>query len=87
MVVMERAFLLMVWRNFVKRRSERISLAPTPAMQLGLAVEPLSWVQVFARRLFPGRVVAPEGWGMVYRREWITPVIGRNRAHQLVNAF
>ncbi len=85
--VMERGFLFIVWRNFVKRVSERTGEAITPAMRLGLVPRPLAWSQVFSRRLFPGRIQVPPGWMKVYRRAWITPAVGRNLRHALVQAF
>jgi len=42
-VARRRAYLLMAWRNFVKRRTERRSGALTPAMTLGLTDRPWSW--------------------------------------------
>ena len=85
--VMERGFLYIVWRNFVKRISERTRAPITPAMQLGLVPRPLEWQQVFSQRLFPQRIRLPRGWMKVYRRGWITPAVGRNLAHNLVQAF
>jgi transposase-like protein len=85
--LMERAFLLMVWRNFVKRRSERNTRAPTPAMELGVASEPWSWPRVLAKRLFWSRLRVPKSWRAVYRREWTTAVVGKNQRHRLANAF
>ena len=85
--VMERGFLFIVWRNFVKKVSERTGEAITPAMRLGLVPRPLEWSQVFSGRLFPGRIRLPRGWMKVYRRGWITPAVGRNLPHALVQAF
>jgi hypothetical protein len=85
--LMERMFLVMVWRNFIKGRSERKPDPATPAMGLGLADHPLTWREVFSRRLFPARTRVPEGWMTIYRREWVTKAIGTNRRHELVNAF
>src|SRR5262245_28162403 len=85
--ILERAFLSTVWRNFIKRRSERRSESPTPAVHVGIADGPWSWGRVLAQRLFPGRVSLPEGWKKVYVRGWITPQVGRNRAHSLKHAF
>ena len=85
--LMERLHLAVVWRNWVKGRSERKPDRTTPAMVLGLADRPLTWKQILRRRLFPSRIKVPEGWMKVYRREWITKAIGTNRPHDLVNAF
>ncbi|HEU5181036.1 MAG TPA: hypothetical protein VFW45_09595 [Candidatus Polarisedimenticolia bacterium] len=83
----ERLFLAMVWRNFVKWRSERRPDRSTPAMRLGLTESRWSWRRVLARRLFPGRERLPESWGELYRREWITPVLRFNNRHCLVHAY
>jgi hypothetical protein len=85
--LLERAFLLMVWRNFVKRCSERRPRAPTPAMMLGLARRPRPWEQVLSRRLFFHRTSVPVGWKRIYRRDLVTPSVGRNHRHRLVNAY
>jgi len=85
--VLERAALMVCWRNFVKGVSERKPDPTTPAMRLGIASHPLSWRDVLARRLFPGRIELPAGWMRIYRREWITPAVGRNSRHALRHAF
>jgi transposase-like protein len=85
--LMERAFLMTVWRNLVKRSSERKPNSGTPAMTLGLTDEPWSWPRVLARRLFPWRVAVPPSWMKIYRRAWITPALPVNRPHALKYAF
>lgn len=85
--LMERMFLLIVWRNFVKRRTERRPCRESPAMRLGLAERLLSWREVLARRAFPQRVDLPELWRELYRRDWITPALPVNATHRLVHAF
>jgi hypothetical protein len=84
---MERGFLFIVWRNFVKKVSERSSAAITPAMRLGLLPRALKWSQLLSQRLFPGRIRLPRGWMKIYRRGWITPAVGRNVPHDLKHAF
>jgi len=85
--LMERGFLTMVWRNFVKARSERRPEPDTPAMYLGLTSMPWTWRQVLARRRFVTRQNVPREWLRVYRRELVTRIIGKNCRHELVNAF
>jgi hypothetical protein len=85
--LLERAALMMVWWNFVKGVSERRGDRTTPAMRIGVTGRPFGWRDVFARRLFPGRITLPEGWMRIYRREWITPAVGRNLLHDLAQAF
>jgi hypothetical protein len=86
--LMERMFLAAVWRNFVKRRSERQAGPPvTPAMHIGLTRHPWSWDAVLAQRLFASQIHLPTAWRELYHRRWITPAAGRNQAHDLVQAF
>jgi hypothetical protein len=85
--VMERLFLAAVWRNFVKRRSERIARSGTPAMRLGLSRERWSWPRVFSRRLFPARTPTPDTWAHLYRRLRTTPLYPSNSRHELKRAF
>jgi hypothetical protein len=85
--VLERGFLTMVWRNFIKARSERRPTEGTPAMYLGATPVPWSWRQVLARRLFPQQLRVPAEWLRIYRRELTTPDVGRNTRHACVNAY
>ncbi len=85
--LLERTFLLVLWRNFVKRRSERRARARTPAMVLGLADAPLDWFRVLARRLFPRRLDPPPLWRSIYRRDRRLAETGALRAHRLRLAF
>ena len=85
--LLERMFLTMIWRNFVKWRSERRPDRSSPAMRLGLTEACWSWRRVLARRLFPGRESLPAPWKEIYDREWITPVLPFNTRHSLVHAY
>ncbi len=84
---MERLFLTTIWRNLVKKRSERRARAETPAMQLGLTSEPWTWKTVLSRRLFFHRAELPDPWPVLYRRDWITPLLRSNARHRLTRAF
>ena len=84
---MERLFLTAVWRNFVKRRSERKPKPETPASWLGLTAGPWNWARVLQRRLFYDRQALPELWKVVYRRLWETPVLEFNAVHDAALAF
>ena len=84
--VMERLFVAIAWRNFVKGRSERAPDPVTPAMRLGLAEAPWPWRQLLSRRLFRGRLSVPHVWSELYRRDWTTPVLPVNRRHDLRHA-
>jgi hypothetical protein len=83
--LLERGFLFAVWRNFVKSRTERRSDRTTPAMKIGLTTEPWSWARVLAQRLFPTRHRVPEPWMRIYRRQILTPEVGRNVEHRLIH--
>jgi hypothetical protein len=85
--VLERLFLTAVWRNFVKKRSERLARSGTPAMRLGLARDRWPWSRVFSRRLFPARTPTPPTWARLYRRLWTSPLYRHNSRHQLKLAF
>jgi len=85
--VLERAALMVCWKNLVKGVSERRNDRTTPAMRLALTARPWNWRDAFARRLFPRRICVPESWMRIYRREWITPAVGRNVLHDLRHAF
>jgi hypothetical protein len=85
--LMERLFLFTVWKNFVKRRSERRPDPGTPAMELGLTAERWSWRRVLSRRLFPHRESLPEAWRQLYRRDWTTPLLPSNLRHRPLHAY
>jgi len=85
--LLERLFLTAVWRNFVKKRSERVARSGTPAMRLGLARDRWNWPRVFSRRLFPARIPTPPTWAQIYQRLWTTPLYPVNSRHALKRAF
>jgi hypothetical protein len=84
--VIERAALLLLWRNYGKRFSENHG-GGTPAMRLGLCGRPLGARALLARREFPSRVVLPEVWRNYYRRRVPTLGIAHPREHALTRAF
>ena len=84
--VVERAALLLAWRNFAKRFSENHD-GGTPAMRLGLTHQPWSARRMLRHRLFEWRVGLAREWREYYRREIPTPGIERPRRHRLRHAF
>jgi hypothetical protein len=84
--VIERAAVLVAWRNFAKRFSENHD-GGTPAMRLGLAAQPWGVGRILRQRLFASRVTVPEPWRDYYRRAVDTPGIVRPRRHRLTRAF
>jgi transposase-like protein len=84
---LERAYLFAVFKNYVKRRSERRPRSITPAMWLGLTDVRWSWDRVFAKRLQPSRVAAPRAWPELYDRTMATPTLRNTPPHQLKRAY
>jgi transposase-like protein len=54
--IVGRTALFAIWRNFIKRVTERRPCRITPAMRLGLARRPWTWRDAFAERLFERRL-------------------------------
>lgn len=84
--VIERAALLLLWRNFSKPFSENHG-GGTPAMRLGLQATPLSPRRLLKERLFASRVALPAPWDGYYRRLEDTPGIAHPTRHALKRAF
>ena len=84
--VVERAALLILWRNFSKRFSENHG-GGTPAMRAGLQDTPLGVEVLMRERLFPSRVSLPTPWSEYYRRMVHTARIHNPRRHNLSLAF
>jgi hypothetical protein len=84
--VVERAALLILWRNFTKPFSENRG-GGTPAMRAGLRQQPLGVATLLRERLFPARVRLPAPWCDYYQRLVNTVRIPRPRRHQLKLAF
>ena len=84
--VVERAALLILWRNFTKPFSENHG-GGTPAMRAGLEPGPLSLAALLKERLFPARNPLPQPWSDYYRRQVPTSRIPNPRLHRLKRAF
>jgi transposase-like protein len=82
----ERLWVLLAWRNYLKSFSERRRDA-SPAMRLGLLPHRLTAPQLLATRLFPTRTDLPERWRRYYWREVPTRMIPRAATHRKVFAF
>lgn len=83
--VIERAALLLLWRNFSKPCSENHD-GGTPAMRLGLRPSPLAPRELLRTRLFPSLVTLPEPWRSYYYRMEDTPGIRNPVRHTLRRA-
>ena len=68
--ILGRAHLVAVWKNFIKSRSERRPDRSTPAMRLGLALEPWGWDRVLSHRLFSRRERLSEIGLKLYEKRW-----------------
>jgi hypothetical protein len=80
--IVGRAHLIAVWKNFVKRRTERRPDRTTPAMRLGLTDTRWRWERILARRLFPEREKPSVMALAIYRKCWTPgwPVLSLKRA-------
>ena len=73
---LERLALFAVWRNAIKRRRENGPVT-TAAMEVGLTSRPLTWRDVFSKRLFPRHHDLSRTWRAYYWRRVKTAVLGR----------
>ena len=80
-----RLWILVVWRNCVKRRHEK-GPPVSPAMLKELTDRLLRVPEILAERLFRGRVELPASWAATYAGEDETPALGTNRRHTLTFA-
>jgi hypothetical protein len=79
---MYRAAIWVVWRNYVKSRSENRRNSP-PAVVLGLIRKRLSPAEILGRRLFPSRMVLSPWLQRCYEGRIPTRRIERIQIHQL----
>jgi hypothetical protein len=76
----ERLWVLLAWRNYVKAFSERRP-GTTPAMRLGLCHRPLKPAELLRERLFPSRIILPRAWADHYWRRIVTRSIPNGATH------
>ena len=79
--IVGRLHLIAVWKNLVKARSERRPDRSTPAMRIGLTLEPWPWERVLSRRLFASRTPISPFLRNLYEKRWTTGLPTLNRAH------
>ena len=82
----ERLAMFLVWRNYVKWRWEK-RCDRTSAMLKGLVKKRLAISEILGKRLFRTRIELPQRWAKYYVRGVSTPVLGRQRRHELRFAF
>lgn len=85
--LMLRMYLLAIWRNLIKPRSERRPGRGTPAMALGLTARPWRWREVLDRRRFPDRIDMPQFDQKLYRMQLHNPELPSNTQHELRLAY
>jgi transposase-like protein len=79
----ERLSILLVWRNYMKRRREKVRGSPTPAMERGMMSEPMDLETVLGGREFRSRTSLPQRWAEYYDGTVRTRGLERNRTHNL----
>lgn len=79
--ILGRAYLMAVWKNFIKGRSERKPDRSTPAMWLGLTDTRWRWERILARRLFRKRVAPSRQALALYWKRWTRHLPELDRKH------
>ncbi len=82
-----RLVILLVWRNYMKGRREKVRGSPTPAMEKGLMERPMTAAELLSERLFRTRCELPPRWAEYYDQRVETRAIPRNRTHDLKLAY
>ena len=83
----ERLAILMVWRNYMKGRREKVRGSPTPAMERGMLDQPLTLDELLSQRIFRTRCELPPRWSEYYDRTVATRALKRNLGHELKMAY
>lgn len=83
----ERLAILLVWRNYIKGRREKVRGSPTPAMERGTMDRRLDVAAVLEERLFSSRIALPRRWKEYYESSVETRDFGTNLRHRLQYAF
>jgi hypothetical protein len=83
----ERLLILLVWRNYIKGRREKVRGSPTPAMERGMMDKPLTIDELLGRRIFRSQVEVPPRWAEYYDRSVSTRALVTERRHELKLAY
>ena len=83
----ERLAILLVWRNYMKGRREKVRGSPTPAMERGMMERPLEIWELLEKRIFRTRCELPPRWSEYYDRRVTTRALPENRSHELKMAY
>ena len=78
----ERAWLLLAYRNYMASRRVKCKQGPSPAMLAGVAKEKFTFKDIFEERILPRRVSLPAPWQRQALRQIQTPAVGNNRTHE-----
>jgi transposase-like protein len=84
---LERLFPFLLWRNYIKRRREKVRGSPTPAMTRGMTTCVSRIDDIFGARIFRGHVDLPPRWSHYYQRTVETRALGSHRYHRLKYAY
>jgi transposase-like protein len=79
----ERLAMLLVWRNYMQGRREKIRGSPTPAMARGMLSRRLTVQEVLDSRLFVSQMELPGRWRQYYERTVETRALKVQRRHVL----
>ncbi len=83
----EKLAIMLVWRNYVKGRREKVRGSPTPAMEKGMLSNPLKIEDVLSSRIFRTHCDLGPRWGEYYDRVVETRALRVNRRHELRLAY
>jgi len=83
----ERLAILLVWRNYMKGRREKVRGSPTPAMERAMTDHPFSVPEILEKRLFRTKCNLPSRWADYYDRKVRTRAYPRNLEHNLTLAY
>jgi hypothetical protein len=83
----ERLALILVWRNTMKGRREKVRGSPTPAMARGMTKRVYTVDDLLVARIFREHVDLPPRWAEYYERTVKTRALGRHRCHTLKYAY
>ena len=77
----ERAWLWLIWKNYMAPRRAKRRNGATPAMLANIADRRLGFDDIFGRRILAREVELPAPWARQVAREVFTPAVGRNRTN------
>ena len=79
----ERLAMLLVWRNYMQGRREKVRGSPTPAIARGMLSRRMTVPEVLGERLFVSQTELPGRWQQYYERGVETRALKAQRQHNL----